>query len=112
MKKIIYTFVVSLLILLCSCSKNSDEKLVGKWIDDFTGKVVEYTDDGFYYEYVNENFTYDNTRYKTDGKEILYYIEDSKESEYSLEYEIKEGKLIIADSITYTKLGEHKADEK
>ena len=45
-------------------SEKSDKNIVGKWIDVSTEQTVEYTESGFYYEYINENFTADKTRYK------------------------------------------------
>lgn len=111
MKRII-CIIISALIILCSChhnigtspvsSVNNDKSLVGKWIDVKTEKIFEYTDDGFYYEYLNESFTTDKTRYTAIDGKITYYLDgDKPESGYSVDYEIKNGHLIIAGEIEY-----------
>ncbi len=98
-------------VLFISCSGSNKEKMKkisGKWMDEQTGQVCEYTEDGYFYEYANENFTYDKTHYSIDGNEISYYINGESEAEYSVEYELKDGKLIIAGQIEYTRLLDEK----
>lgn len=97
-KKIIFALV--LVLMLCACAKNSPS-VVGRWRDETTGRVVEYTADGLYYEFINENFTTDKTNYRVKNGKIEYYIPDAPESEYEVEYEVKDGKLIIEGTIEY-----------
>ena len=126
MKKLIYlTFL--LILILCSCGKTADQKtenmpeennhdeiilagepaaidkaLVGKWIDVETEKICEYTIDGYYYEWINENFTGEKTRYIANGKTITTYLDsDRKGTEYTVPYEFDGENLIIAGVIEY-----------
>lgn len=92
--------VVVFVLVLCSCTKITPD-IVGRWRDQATGRVVEYTADGLYYEFINENFTTDKTNYRVSNGKITYFIPEVSESEYSVEYEVKDGKLIIAGSIEY-----------
>ena len=103
----------ALCLILCSCSYGnngetsplsgkSDKNIVGKWIDVKTEQIVEYTENGFYYEYINENFTTDKTRYMTENGKIYYYLDgDTPDMELGIDYEIKDGHLFIADVIEY-----------
>lgn len=116
MKKAIFTLLFALFILAsCKSDANlpngskaitvdtqSDEKLVGIWIDLKTEGMVEYTADGFYYEIINEIYTTDKTRYiATDGK-IYYYLDgDDLSNAVAIDYEIKNNHLIIAGEIEY-----------
>lgn len=106
MKKI-YVLALALLMMLTflSCAGAKDD-LVGKWIDQKTEQVYEYTSDGHYYEYTNESFTTDKTLYKVSGGKITYYIEDSPESEYTVSYRIKNGNIEIYE-INGTELSEN-----
>ena len=92
--------ILIFVFVLCSCTKITPD-IVGRWRDEKTGRVIEYTADGFYYEFINENFTTDKTNYHVKNGKIIYYIPEVPESEYSVEYEVKDGKLIIAGSIEY-----------
>ncbi len=96
---------MTLALLLSGCS-NDSSRLVGKWIDVKTEATYEYTADGFYYEYVNEGFTTDKTRYRVRGGKITYYVDgNTPESGFSVEYEINdEGHLIIGGQIEYRPL--------
>jgi len=105
--------LMALCLLLCSCSFDSnggtttlseknEASIVGKWIDVETEQIVEYTSDGFYYEYINEGFTADKTRYITEDGKIYYYLDgDSPDYSIGIDYEIKDGHLFIADAIEY-----------
>lgn len=96
----IWLAAAALVATLCGCSSKS-AGIVGKWIDSDTEQVYEYTADGYFYEYTNESFTSDKTRYKVKSGEITYYIEDVPESEYSVKYEIKDGNLVINGTLVY-----------
>lgn len=110
-KKILLLTAVCL--LLCSCgfggnestnplSGKDDKSIIGKWIDIETEQIIEYTENGYYYEYINESFTADKTRYITEGGEIFYYLDgDSPDMSMGIDYEIKNGHLIIAGVIEY-----------
>ena len=126
MKRILVLFAVSVL-LLCSCGESankdtdpktntaetqnggeitadtqSDKRIVGKWIDVKTEGMVEYTENGFYYEGINEIYTTDKTRYIASGGKIYYYLDgDDPASAIGIDYEIKNGNLIIAGEIEY-----------
>ena len=105
------TCIIVLLILCCSCTKI--ESLTGKWIDDRTEAIVEYTADGYYYEYANESFTTDKTRYTVKNGKIYYYIdgEDARDG-FGVDYEINsEGNLIIAGEIEYRPLRKPQEDD-
>ncbi len=104
MKRILVTVSVLVCILLCSCSDNDKASIVGKWVDTATEQTIEYTSDGYYYEYINESFTTDKTNYKTDGDKITYYIEGEPESEFSVEYTLEEDTLIIGGAMEYRRL--------
>lgn len=105
--------IFALCLILCSCSfggnggtsplsGKSDKSIVGKWIDVKTEQIVEYTESGFYYEYINENFTADKTRYMTENGKVYYYLDgDSPDMEVGIDYEIKDGHLFIAGVIEY-----------
>lgn len=112
MKKV-FILLTALCLLLCSCSfgsndgtnplSNKNEKsIVGKWIDVETEQIVEYTESGFYYEYINEGFTADKTRYTVEDGKIYYYL-DGNSPDYSIgiDYEIKNGHLFVAGAIEY-----------
>ena len=109
MKKatLIASFLLALMmvLMLSSCSEKV-ESIAGKWVDDKTEGMIEYTADGFYYEYANENFTTDKTKYKLDDGKITYYLEGSDPDEgFSVPYEInEEGHLIIGGEIEYRPL--------
>lgn len=92
--------VIALIAVICGCSSKSGG-IVGKWIDSDTEQIYEYTADGYFYEYTNESFTSDKTRYKVNSGEITYYIENVPESEYSVKYEIKDGNLVINGVLVY-----------
>ncbi|MBR2021795.1 MAG: hypothetical protein IJ939_05100 [Clostridia bacterium] len=108
-----FTLLAALILILCSCSfggndgtsslsEKSDKSIVGKWIDVSTEQTVEYTESGFYYEYINENFTADKTRYMTQDGKIYYYLDgDEPDMELGIDYEIKDGHLFIAGVIEY-----------
>ena len=113
MKRFIVS-IVSALLLLCSCTPTAnvdtppvlvheiDENIVGKWIDVKTEQIVEYTDDGFYYEYINESFTADKTRYITQDSKIYYYLDgDTPDAAVGIDYEIKNGLLFVAGILEY-----------
>ena len=100
MKSFTAAILILLSALLASCSGKSDS-IVGKWIDTETEQIYEYTADGYFYEYLNESFTSDKTRYKADGKKITYYLEGVPESESTVEYEFKDGNLIINGILEY-----------
>ena len=112
MKKIL-ALCIAAMLSLCSCSfggnggtsslsEKSDKNIVGKWIDVSTEQTVEYTESGFYYEYINENFTADKTRYMTQDGKIYYYLDgDAPDMELGIDYEIKDGHLFIASVIEY-----------
>ena len=106
------TVLLTVVIMLCSCGEKSnvtdiseqavDTGIVGKWIDVETEKIFEYTDDGFYYEYLNEGFTSDKTRYIAENGKITYYLDgDTPDSGFSVDYEVKNGHLIINGIIEY-----------
>ncbi len=105
--------LAALCLLLCSCSfgsnngtnplsEKAEASIVGKWIDTETEQIVEYTQSGFYYEYINEGFTTDKTRYVIKDGKIYYYL-DGDEPDYSIgiDYEIKDGHLFVAGAIEY-----------
>ena len=48
MKKLSILITAIICILLCSCS-DRESALVGKWIDNTTEQIIEYTGDGYYY---------------------------------------------------------------
>ena len=112
MKKILVLCLAAML-LFCSCNfganigtgsagEKNHGSIVGKWIDNKTEQIVEYTADGFYYEYINESFTSDKTRYKAENGKIYYYLDgDEPDYEIGIDYEIKDGGLIIAGQIEY-----------
>ena len=99
--------------MLCSCSftsnnstnplsGNDEKSIVGKWIDVETEQIVEYTESGFYYEYINEGFTTDKTRYTVEDSKIYYYLDgDVPDYSMGIDYEIKDGHLFIAGAIEY-----------
>ncbi len=103
MKKIIFALLL-VTLALCACSQ--PDSIVGKWIDTETEAAYEYTADGYYYEYVNENFTTDKTRYSVDGGKITYYIDgENPNTGFSVDYEITdEGNLVINGEIEYKPL--------
>ena len=112
MKKILMLCVAAT-ILLCSCnfakntgnnpvSDKNEASIVGKWIDNETEQIIEYTSDGYYYEYINESFTADKTRYVTEDGKIYYYLDgDTPDMSFGINYEVKDGNLIIAGVIEY-----------
>ena len=112
LKRLSILFAV-LMLLLCSCnfkengganplSSKNETSIVGKWIDVETEQIVEYTSDGFYYEYINESFTADKTRYVTEDGKIYYYLDgDAPDYSIGIDYDIKDGHLFIAGTIEY-----------
>lgn len=106
MKKIIFTCLLLTFALLAVCSCKGTKSVVGKWIDDSTESVCEYTADGYYYEYVNEGFTSDKTRYEAADGKITYYIDGfTPKDGFSVGYEIdRDGRLIINGEIVYRPL--------
>lgn len=103
MKKLSILITAIICILLCSCSDTKDE-LVGKWVDNTTEQIIEYTGDGYYYEYVNESFTSDKTKYRVSGDMITYYIEGEEESEFSVEYSLDGDTLTIGGVLEYRRM--------
>lgn len=105
------TCIIVLLILCCSCTKI--ESLTGKWIDDKTEAIVEYTSDGYYYEYANESFTTDKTRYTIKNGKIYYYIDGEDAADgFGVDYEFNsEGNLVIAGEIEYRPLRTPQKDD-
>ena len=90
--KRIFALILAVALLLCSCSFKGNEgvlpveteaednsEIIGKWIDVETEQIVEYTASGFYYEYINENFTTDKTRYVLENGKIYFDCEPCKE---------------------------------
>lgn len=124
MKKYI---IIALLVLACLCSCNADvtntpnppqdettipetevplynidSSIVAKWIDVRTETIIEYTDSGYYYEYVNESHTEIETRFFTQNGKIYYYLEgDEPDMNTGIAYEFKDGHLIIAGELEY-----------
>ena len=118
MKKLIVSFigVILLCLVLLSCGKGN-KSIVGKWVDVRTEATYEYTADGYFYEYPNENFTSVKTRYTLDDGKITYYLDGDtpdSTSAWSVPYEItEEGHLIIAGEIEYRPLVDpRKADKE
>lgn len=111
MKKIslalLFLLISAALLVSCSNKKQNSEQLVGKWIDTRTEQTYEYTQDGYYYEYVNESFTYDKTRYRVEGNKIVYYLDGVPESEYSVEFEIEDGRLLIGGVLEYRRITDY-----
>ncbi len=106
MKRLI-CFIAVLIFSLTACTPINNS-IVGKWIDEETEATIEYTADGYYYEYANENFTSDKTRYLVEANTITYYLDgDEPESGFSVEYEIKDGHLIINGELIYRPLTEN-----
>lgn len=103
MKKLSILITAIICILLCSCS-DRESALVGKWIDNTTEQIIEYTSDGYYYEYVNESFTSDKTRYKASDDTITYYIDGEEDTEFSVEYSLDGDRLVIAGELEYRRL--------
>ncbi len=106
MKKITALCLVFMCVLAALCSCSSGKSIVGKWIDDSTEGIYEYTADGYYYEYVNESFTSDKTRYEVSDGKITYYIDGLRpEDGFSVSYEFdKDGNLVINGEIVYRPL--------
>ena len=113
MKKIT-ALLLAVMFLLCSCGsatqnissspslETEDVSIVGKWIDVQTEQIIEYTDDGFYYEYINEGFTSDKTRYLVENGKVYYYLDgDTPDMSFGIDYEVKNGNLIIAGVLEY-----------
>lgn len=103
--------IVMLCLFFVSASTGcatKDKSVTGKWIDVETEAVFEYTSDGYYYEYTNENFTSQKTRYIAKNGKITYYLDGDTpdgNTAYSVKYEItSEGNLIIGDKIEYRPL--------
>lgn len=110
-KKIISALALfALAVFFYGCS-SKDGSVVGKWTDSETEQIYEYTADGYFYEYTNESFTSDKTRYKVKSGEITYYIEGVPESEYSVKYEIKDGNLVINGKLVYKPYSESEKTE-
>lgn len=104
MKKFL-SIVLFLVITICACActnKKSEKSLIGKWIDVERETIFEYTSDGYYYEYLNENYTTDKTRYRVKGDEITYFLDNDDSTSYSVKFEIDEnGHLIINGILEY-----------
>ena len=108
-----FSLILAITLLLCSCNfggndgtgpvaDKGEESIVGKWIDNETEQIIEYTAGGYYYEYINESFTTDKTRYMTEDGKIYYYLDgDSPDMSMGIDYEIKNGNLIIAGVLEY-----------
>ena len=94
MKKILFVLMCLALFVLFGCSDK--QTIVGKWVDDETGDIVEYTEDGYYYEYQNENFTSDKTKYEINDDKICYYLEgDEPENGFEVSFSFdKDGNLV------------------
>ena len=113
MKKIT-ALLLAVMFPLCSCGSATQNvssspspdsggaDIVGKWIDVQTEQIFEYTADGFYYEYINESFTADKTRYLTENGNIYYYLDgEEPDMSFGVNYEVKDGHLFIAGVIEY-----------
>ena len=113
MKKVT-ALLLAVMFLLCACSSNAenvssspsleakDIEIVGKWIDVQTEQIIEYTEDGFYYEYINESFTSDKTRYLIDNGKVYYYLDgEEPDMSFGIDCEVKNGHLFIAGVIEY-----------
>ncbi len=92
-----------LVFVLCSCTRlPEDSRIVGKWIDMKTEQIIEYTADGYYYEYINESFTADKTRYTVQDGKLYYYLDKGEpDMSFGIDYEIKDGHLFIAGVLEY-----------
>ena len=106
MKKIFFATILSFLFLVMfSCTNNNSNSLVGMWEETVSHQIVSFTEDGYYYEGVNESFTADKTKYKATGREITYYIENQPGTEFSVDYTFdNKGNLVINDVLTYEKI--------
>ncbi len=116
MKKIFAAFIISLLTLVmvlsftaCQESVDTTQKdkktICGKWIDEISGQVYEYTEDGYYYEYANENFTSIKTKYELRDGKIFYYLDGQQpDTDTGVEYSVTDDKLIIAGQLEYKRL--------
>ena len=105
MKKVFFAFILALFCLgFVSCGNNS-KSIVGMWEETVSHQVVSFTQDGYYYEGVNESFTADKTKYKISGKTITYYIENQPGTEFSVDYTFdNKGNLVINGVLTYEKI--------
>ena len=112
--KRIFLLIISAVLLLCSCApaenvdtapvaqNEIDGEIVGKWIDTLTEQIIEYTADGFYYEYINESFNSVKTRYITENGKIYYYLDgDEPDMSVGIEYEKKGDHLVVAGVLEY-----------
>ncbi len=104
MKRFFASVCALVCIIFTACTDKEKSLIVGKWIDTTTEQIIEYTSDGYYYEYINESFTSDKTNYKINGDKITYYIENEPGSEFSVDYTLEGDTLIIGGKIEYTRL--------
>lgn len=112
--KRVFSLILASLLLLCSCTpaenvdtapvaqNEIDGEIVGKWIDTLTEQIIEYTDDGYYCEYINQSLGNDRTKYITENGKIYYYLDGSEpDMNNGIDYEIKNGHLFVAGVLEY-----------
>lgn len=111
--KRIFSLFFCVLLILCSCGvvgndaakpihSQKDKGLIGKWIDTTTEQIIEYTDDGYYCEYINQSLGNDRTKYITENGKIYYYLDGSEpDMNNGIDYEIKNGHLFVAGVLEY-----------
>lgn len=104
MRKSIITavFAITLLITatLCSCGAEGGS-VVGVWKCELysSEQKIEFTSDGRFIDLI----TYSENRYRTEGSQIIIYVEDVPGSEVSMSYRVKGSTLVMGET-EYTKV--------
>ncbi len=104
MRKSIITaiFAITLLIsaTLCSCGAGGGS-VVGVWKCELysSEQVIELTSDGRFIDLVSNS----ENRYRTDGRNIITYVDGVPGSEVAIPYKVKGSTLILGET-EYTKV--------
>ncbi len=102
-KNITVTILAAVLLIsatLCSCGAGGGS-VVGVWKCELysSEQVIEFTSDGRFIDLV----TYSENRYRTDGQNIITYVDGVPGSEVSIPYKVKGSTLILGET-EYTKV--------
>ena len=88
---------------LFACSKDGKDTPVGTWSTELYGseQIIEFTTDGYFFDHTSG---YVN-RYRTEGNNIVTYVEGEEGSEISLPYSVKDDVLVYGRA-EYKRAGE------
>ena len=93
---VIFAVIILAAVLLCSCGNTRGGSVVGVWKCELysSEQIIEFTSDGRFIDYISSS----ENRYRTDGSDIIIYVENEPDSEVSMKYKVKGATLVLGQT--------------